>query len=105
MRSSAIEQILLNALGDRKIPFGNLEADLIVVNQHQGTLLTRVDQKEKYPEIRLLVEKHSADVNASIIEALEPQKDPLQPITFDNGKAFMRQEKISEALELSCYFA
>ena len=58
MGSSQIEPIFLNALGDRKIPFGNLEADFILVNQRQGTLLTRVDQKEKYPEIRLLADKH-----------------------------------------------
>lgn len=33
---------------DRKIRFGDLEADLIVGNQNQGALLTLVDRKEKY---------------------------------------------------------
>ena len=51
------------------------------------------------------MEKHSADVTSSIIEALEPYKDQLHPITFDNAKAFIGHEKISEALGLSCYFA
>ena len=63
-----------------------------------------VDGKENDSEIPLLVGKPSAGVIPSIIEALEPDKDPLHPITFDDGKAFMGHEKISGALGVSCYF-
>lgn len=41
----------------------------------------------------------------AIIALLEPYREELHTITFDNGKEFAYHEKIAEALDVKTYFA
>ena len=93
------------AIVDEKARFGDIEADLIIGKDHKGALLTLVDRKEKYTEIRLLQSKGAGCVTSAIIDSLIAYKGDLHTITFDNGKEFSGHEKVSKELGVCCYFA
>jgi len=49
--------------------------------------------------------KRAKGVTEAIIKLLEPIKDMVHTITFDNGKEFSRHDPIAKELDYNAYFA
>jgi len=90
---------------DRKIRFGDWEADTIIGLDHKGCALTLVERKTKIALIVNTKNKKAESITTAIIEALNPFKDLCHTITFDNGKEFANHKEIEQKLNVKAYFA
>lgn len=90
---------------DKKIRFGDWEADTIIGPNHKGCMVTLVERKTKLTLIANTKNKKAENVKDSIINLLEPFKNISHTITFDNGKEFARHEEIEKKLGVKIYFA
>ena len=77
----------------------------MVVDRHEGALVTMVDRKSKFLLASPIAKKSAADVSRSIIKMANRYKDQVKTITTDNGKEFAYHKSITEALDLKFYFA
>ena len=84
---------------------GDWEADLIIGKNHKGILLTLVERHSRYTLAKLLPNKKASVVSKAIIELLEPIKEFVFSVTFDNGSEFAFHEKIVDELSINAYFA
>ena len=84
---------------------GDWEGDTIIGHNHKGAITTL---DERVTKIRLAFpakRKMTNIVSHGIIKMLEPLKEIVKTITFDNGKEFCSHESIAEALDCDIYFA
>ena len=93
------------AIVEKKNRVGDFEGDLVIGKNHKGALVTLVDRCSKFTLIAGIPNKRADNVDAAIIELLNPFKASLETITLDNGKEFSHHEKIAQALGASIYFA
>ncbi len=90
---------------DEKVRIGDWEGDTVIGKGHKGVLVTLADRVSKKTLIAHVASKHASVVTNAIIKLLEPEKDYLHTITFDNGKEFAYHVQIKEALGAETYFA
>lgn len=90
---------------DDKIRLGDWEADTVIGKGHKGVLVTLAERVSKKTLIAQVPSKHAEVVKNAIIKLLEPEKEYLHTITFDNGKEFAYHAQIKEALSTDNYFA
>jgi len=90
---------------DSKYYYGDWEGDLIVGGQHEGAVLTLAERKTQLCLMYPLDGKRSDEVQAAMIEVLQPFIGKIRSITLDNGKEFAGHEGVSEALGTQVYFA
>ena len=90
---------------DKKVRLGDWEADTVIGKGHRGFLVTLAERVSKKTLIASVPSKHAVVVKDAIIKLLEPEKEHLHTITFDNGKEFAYHAKIKEALGSDNYFA
>jgi len=90
---------------DEKVRLGDWEADTVIGKGHKGILVTLADRVSKKTLIAQVPSKHAKVVTAAIIKLLEPEKEHLHTITFDNGKEFAYHAQIKKALGADNYFA
>ena len=84
---------------------GDWEADTIIGKNHKGAIVTLDERKTKLRLAFPLAGKKAHPVSEAIILLLDPIKNFVKTITFDNGKEFCFHEKIAESLECETYFA
>lgn len=90
---------------DQKIRLGDWEADTVIGKGHRGVLVTLAERVSKKTLIAHVQSKHAEGVTAAIVCLLEPEKDNLHTITYDNGKEFAFHAQVSKALGVDGYFA
>lgn len=90
---------------DKQIRIGDFEGDTIVGLNHQGSIVTLVDRKSLYLKMEILPDRTSASISMAVLKLLNPIKDNVHTITFDNGKEFACHEEISKNLDLKVFFA
>ncbi len=90
---------------DEKVRIGDWEADTVIGKGHKGVLVTLADRVSKKTLIAHAPSKHAEVVKDAIIRLLEPEKECLHTITFDNGKEFSYHAQIKERLGSENYFA
>ncbi len=90
---------------DTRERLGDWEADTVLGKQGTGVLVTLAERKSRLYLIQRVESKHAEVVTKAIIDMLEPYKDNVHTITFDNGGEFAEHEKIAESLEADMYFA
>ena len=94
------------AIADLKTEIGHWESDTVIGSNHSGVVVTHVDKASKYLLAGLAKNKTMEEINRVTINLLgnvEPAY--LKTITFDNGREFCGHEKLSESLNLECFFA
>ena len=84
---------------------GDWEADTIIGKNHKGAIVTLDDRKTKLRLAAPLDNKKALDVTVAAIGLLQPIKQFVETITFDNGKEFTMHEAIAKALDCDTYFA
>ena len=84
---------------------GDWEADTIIGNGHKGAIVTIDDRKSKLRLAAPLVGKKAKPLTAALVNLLNPLKDFVLTITFDNGKEFAMHENIAKNLDCDTYFA
>lgn len=90
---------------NEKTRLGDWEADTVIGKGHKGVLVTLTERYSKLNLIAHVATKHAEVVTAAIITLMDPYRDHLHTITFDNGKEFAYHEQIAEALNIEAYFA
>jgi len=90
---------------DERSRIGDWEADLVIGKNHKGVLLTLVERRSRYTLAKLLPNKKASVVSQAIIELLEPIKESVLSVTFDNGSEFAFHQKIANELSTNAYFA
>jgi len=90
---------------DEKGRLGDWEADTVIGKGHKGVLVTLTERYSKFNLIARVKTKHAELVTQAIIKMLEPYREELHTITFDNGKEFAYHETIKETLQVETYFA
>ena len=90
---------------DTKKRLGDWEIDTIIGKKHKGALLSLVERKSKFTQIRKLAKKQADLVAEAVIDLLNPHKEKVLTITADNGQEFAHHEYIKEQLTADVYFA
>lgn len=90
---------------DEKSRLGDWEADTVIGKGHKGVLVTLTERVSKLNLAIPVPRKEAALVKEGIVAMLEPFKDWVHTLTFDNGLEFARHEAVAEALECKTYFA
>ena len=90
---------------EEKQRVGDLEMDLVIGRGHSGVLLTINDRATGMLKMGYVESKEAAVVQAKAVELLTDWKALLHTVTTDNGKEFAYHKKVSEELEVECYFA
>lgn len=93
------------AIVEQRGRIGDWEGDTIMGKGRQSALLTMVERKTLYTVIIRLTGKHADLLAQAAISGMNPFKDRVKTITFDNGLEFSGHEKIASALEADIYFA
>lgn len=75
---------------EKKEPFGDLEADLILGKNYQQAILTINDRASEILKMKKVALKQATFVTRAITEILQDWKPYLHTITADNGKEFAR---------------
>ncbi|MDT8424910.1 MAG: IS30 family transposase, partial [Methyloprofundus sp.] len=84
---------------------GDWEADTIIGKNHKGAIVTLDERKSKLRLAFPLAGKKAQGVFEATTFLLDPIKNFVKTITFDNGKEFTLHEKIAKSLECETYFA
>ena len=84
---------------------GHWEGDTVIGAGHKQAIVTLVERKSGYAVLMKVNHKTSELVSAAVIKKLEPIRDRVKTITFDNGKEFAEHARIDEALGSTTYFA
>jgi IS30 family transposase len=84
---------------------GDWEADTIIGKNHKGAIVTLDERKSKLRLAAPLSGKKAYPVKEAMIALLNPVRQFVKTITFDNGKEFTLHESIAKALSCETYFA
>jgi len=90
---------------ERQERIGDWEGDTIVGKRHKGVILSLVERKSVYTVLGVLERKTAPEIRHEIVNLLEPLRDHVHTLTFDNGKEFTDHGPISRELEAEVYFA
>ena len=90
---------------DSKTRIGDWECDTVIGQDRRSVLVTLVDRKSLYTCCSRVLSRSSQVVSDAIIRLLEPHKDKVNTLTFDNGAEFVKHERIAKALNAKTYFA
>jgi len=82
------------------VRIGDWEADTVIGKGHKGVLITFTERYSKLNLIAHVPSKHADGVTEAIITLLEPYRNDLHTIAFDNGKKFAYHEQIADALNI-----
>jgi len=94
------------AIAEMKTEIGHWESDTVIGANHEGIVVTHVDKASKYLMAGLAKNKTMEEVNRVTIKLLgKVEPAHLKTMTFDNGREFCGHEKLSESLNLKCFFA
>ena len=78
---------------------GDWEGDTIIGKNHKGAMMTLDERKSKLRLAVPLSGKKACAVSEAIQRLLQPIKEFVKTITFDNGKEFAHHEEIAKVLE------
>jgi transposase, IS30 family len=93
-------------IAEMKTEKGHWESDTVIGRNHSGIVVTHVDKASKYLVAGLAENKTMEEINRVTIKLFEEVKPEYRKtMTFDNGREFCGHEKLSESLNLDCYFA
>jgi transposase, IS30 family len=93
-------------IADMKTEIGHWESDTVIGANHAGVVVTHVDKASKYLLAALAENKTMEEINKITIGLLEDVKPEFRKtMTFDNGREFCGHGKLSESLNLACFFA
>ena len=84
---------------------GHWEGDKGIGAGHKQAIVTLVERKSGYAVLMKVNHKTSELMSSAVIKKLEPIRDRVKTITFDNGKEFAEHARIDEALGSKTYFA
>ena len=87
---------------NKRMRFGDWEADTIVGFNRKSGLLTLVDRLSRFLKCEKLARLGSKEVQAAMIQALSGQ--PLHSITPDRGRDFQLHGNVTAALGVEFYF-
>lgn len=95
------------AVVESKTRIGDLEGDTIVGCRagEKSCLLTLVDRKSKYCQIRKIANKTAAAVEEAMSRCYDNSVIPYLTVTYDNGTEFANHQDISKTLGCDIYFA
>lgn len=86
--------------------FGDFEMDTMIGSAQSEVMLAITERKTNFIMAKgLPMGKDSKKLAKSVITMLLPYMDKLKTITTDNGTEFAAQEKITERLGVTIYFA
>lgn len=77
---------------------GDFEGDTIIGAAQRGVIMSHVDRHSKYTKLTLLPDRTVKSIFIGIKQSLEPLKDGLHTITYDNGMEFAGHAEISKLL-------
>lgn len=93
-------------IANLKTEIGHWESDTVIGANHTGIVVTHVDKASKYLLAGLAENKTMEQINQVTIKLFEEIKPVFRKtMTFDNGREFCGHQKLSESLNLECYFA
>ncbi len=90
---------------ESKSRIGDWECDTVIGKDRKSVLVTLVERKTLFTLCSKVPRKTAADVRRAIIHLLQPYKDKVKTLTFDNGTEFVEHEKMAKALGAKTYFA
>ena len=93
------------ALVDRRTRLGDWESDTVIGIHQAGALVTLMGRASRYTELANVERLTKADVAATKVACLKPDKVKLLTITEDNGKEHADHLVLEKALGLLVYFA
>ena len=84
---------------------GHWEGDTVVSAKGRQVIATVVDRHSRYLVAGLSENKEALSINKIIISCLEPVKDKVKSITFDQGTEFSQPDEIEDKLDTDVFFA
>jgi transposase, IS30 family len=94
------------AVADFKTEIGHWESDTVIGANHTGIIVTHVDKASKFLLAGLAKNKTVQQINQVTMGLFEQIGEMFRKtMTFDNGREFCGHQKLSDALDLSCFFA
>ena len=78
---------------------------MVIGASGSGALVTLVDRMSKLTKIGYILTKKAYAVRCKIQDIMQPLRDKIKTITFDNGTEFSDHEAIASALDAEIYFA
>jgi transposase, IS30 family len=88
-----------------KSRLGDWEGDTIVGLGHQSAVVTLVERQTGFLKMAVVEKNTAENVTNAVLALLEPMKDKVHTITFDNGKEFSYHYKLQAPLQADIYFA
>ncbi len=83
--------------------FGHYEGDFIESGKDgKGSLLVIVERKTRYPFLRYLEDRTTANVNRAVHEILG--NSPIESLTIDNDISFQKHKELSRLIEAEIFF-
>lgn len=93
------------AIVDAKSRLGDWEGDTIVGAHHRGALLTHVERKSLFTTISKLPRPTAHATHRATVRRLQPLRDHVHTITYDNGKEFAGHRHTAHMLHAQIFFA
>ena len=84
---------------------GDWKGDTVIGAMHKGAIVTLDERVSKLRLALPMIGKFAEDTKSAIIELLQPIKEFVKTITFDNGKEFAKHKAMASVLECDTYFA
>lgn len=88
-----------------KSRLGDWEGDTIVGAHHRGALLTHVERKSLFTTISKLPRPTAHATHRATVRRLNPLRDHVHTITYDNGKEFAGHRHTAHRLHAQIFFA
>lgn len=92
-------------VANKRERLGDWEADTMIGKRHKGSIVTLDERQSKLRLAAPLTSKTAKAVTKTIVSLLEPIKQFVTSITFDNGKEFSQHTTIAQQLDCDTYFA
>ena len=90
---------------NNKSRIGDWEGDTIIGKGYQGVVATLVERKTQYMVLAKSKTKQAGMVRQCIEKGLEPHRNRVHTITYDNGLEFAEHQKMAQTLSANIYFA
>ena len=90
---------------DRKIRFGDWEADTVIGKYHKGALVSLVDRKSKLTLVGKVHRRTAEAIEQMIVRFVRRLPRRSYTLTVDNGKEFAGHETIAHRLGVRVFFA
>lgn len=88
---------------EKRIEFGHYEGDFIESGRDgKGSLLVIVERKTRYPFLRYVEDRSTANINRIVEEMLCGL--PVKSFTIDNDISFKKHEELSELIDAAVFF-